>query len=75
MLRGFVEEMGHDYEHLMDGTMEAEDDVDDAGGELSDVAVLLASDSIVEKQTISERRALDCDTVSEGSDEEEDENE
>ena len=47
MLLGFVEEMGHEYEHLLDGAMDVRAD---DGEESTTVAVMHANESIVEKQ-------------------------
>lgn len=74
MLMGFVEEMGHDYEHLMEGAMEAddEDDGDEEKGESSEVAVTLANESILEKQAMAERKNSGADMDSEYSGDKED---
>lgn len=54
MLLGFVEEMGHEYEHLMEGAMEADDDDGDDGDKPTEVAVMLANESVLEKRAIIE---------------------
>ena len=57
MLLGFVEEMGHEYEYLMEGAMDADDkggDEDDDGDKPAEVAVMLANESILEKRAITE---------------------
>lgn len=78
MLLGFVEEMGHEYEYLMEGAMDTDDNNDDAdnGDKPTEVAVMHANESILEKRAIIEwkesRVYMDSDDEAEDDDSDDD---
>ena len=74
MLLGFVEEMGHEYEHLMEGAMDADDNDDggDDGDKPTAVAVMHANESILEKRAIIEWKESRVDMHSDEEEEDDD---
>ena len=74
MLLGFVEEMGHEYEHLMEGAMDADDnnDDDDDGEKPAEVAVMLANESVLEKRAEIEWKESRVDMDSDDEEEDDD---
>ncbi|KAM0798580.1 hypothetical protein BDR22DRAFT_858948 [Usnea florida] len=58
MLLGFVEEMGHDYEHLLEGAIEEEDAV-------ADITAIAAANTHIQETLKAEE---DCDSESESDD-------
>ena len=71
MLRAFVDEMGHEYEALLEGAMEDETDVDVAGADNGDSEILLAT----AVDQIKAPARGDTDTEDEDVDEDGDEDE
>ena len=68
MLRGFVEEMGHEYEHLLEGAMDMADD-GDAGHEPVQVGVMTANENILRSIAIFDEEDDDGDDNDDEDDE------